>query len=1230
MNIQSPNVFVSSPIGQQYSSMLARHLGTIAHDQINFIYESEFGLPRTAQGSINKSFFDRTSEALKKTQAAIIFVSPTQINNIKNSDQLINILAERKIPILVIEEKKCEWDKYAGRLAVSHFPSEGKTLEQLDKDALDKIFSDVAKTLCAILNLEPPTVKGYSSIEIKNATIQTANQSSSPEEPRSVGADSQPISQYGLPSPPRIFINRKNELNKLNQAWLSTPGTTIAITGPAGVGKTALVAYWLAGLKNELTWVVPTLVWSFNKDGPASSLPVAFLNAIGQPVGESDPNIAFNAYIHEHRCIIILDDIDALDHSYENIGLHMLLAGIKANNIGLCIIISRDTPKLQIDTVLHINLGTLDISASRKLLQAYGISIEWSIISVKAVRQHRLPAFLIALAKMITSSHIENTDRLRDAIESIHNQFNASPKWEFDKAFDSILAESTSDESSHPLRPFEPPLPGFNPDIVLKDTEDQLGFDTDVKALSAVIASKDVSPPICIGLFGDWGSGKTFFMKEIRNRIEYLANISRTDERGTPFCSRIAHVDFNAWHYIDANLWASLVSHIFNSLAEALKEAPEEERKRLFQGLKTAEQQLAQARENRNTAKQKFEQADRELARLDADIQLQNQKLKRAIIEQLKSFFSQNSKIQKATQQLGIQDFITSTESLRLTLEQMRTPRGRAQAAWATLMHDGRWLRLAFLALIVAAIPLADYGMDRLLQWLGASLEDPISILVSLTGQATVFATGTATWLNSLLGKSNKAIQKLEGAQQDIADCLAQPNQEQKILHQKLARLRSEAAAAQYAVTLARQRVREAEKAIQQVESISDAQLLTEFIQQRAASGDYSKHLGLVSTVRQDFQKLSEYMHRIWEKEEPPTDTEGNPLPRIDRIVLYIDDLDRCPEKNVVQVLQALHLLLAFPLFVVIVGVDSRWILRALEEFHATLKKTTQSCAWLDEDEAWTWGTTPQSYLEKIFQIPFNTPLMEKNGFGRLIDSLTVTERSILGTSMPPSMPQANGDESPKTKTPRAATNDSREPRPEKMSPSPDDSNSKKSKEEKRRQALEKAKEDLQWSHEALHIEDEEREFIKCLLPMIPTPRAANRFVNIYRIIRATIEPHTRKDFIQDKEYQVVMILLAVMTGFPRQAPTLFKGTLATTEDPDWQTILAAIKPKQEEGETETYSNGIKKHMQPAEARDWKRLYDALACLDGIRAPTARKWAPVVAKFSFRVGRLTALAQRLQ
>jgi hypothetical protein len=51
---------------------------------------------------------------------------------------------------------------------------------------------------------------------------------------------------------------------------------------------------------------------------------------------------------------------------------------------------------------------------------------------------------------------------------------------------------------------------------------------------------------------------------------------------------------------------------------------------------------------------------------------------------------------------------------------------------------------------------------------------------------------------------------------------------------------------------------------------------------------------------------------------------------RIDRVVLYIDDLDRCPPAKVLEVLEAVHLLLALELFVVVVGVDPRWLRNSL------------------------------------------------------------------------------------------------------------------------------------------------------------------------------------------------------------------------------------------------------------------------------------------------------------
>lgn len=58
----------------------------------------------------------------------------------------------------------------------------------------------------------------------------------------------------------------------------------------------------------------------------------------------------------------------------------------------------------------------------------------------------------------------------------------------------------------------------IRPDVVCENhkMEDQLNILDDVRALSSIVAYKELKPPLSIGLFGDWGVGKTFFIGGIR------------------------------------------------------------------------------------------------------------------------------------------------------------------------------------------------------------------------------------------------------------------------------------------------------------------------------------------------------------------------------------------------------------------------------------------------------------------------------------------------------------------------------------------------------------------------------------------------------------------------------------------------------------------------------------------------------------------------------------------
>ena len=98
---------------------------------------------------------------------------------------------------------------------------------------------------------------------------------------------------------------------------------------------------------------------------------------------------------------------------------------------------------------------------------------------------------------------------------------------------------------------------------------DLIGITREVEAMASLVSAWSVEPPLSIGLFGEWGSGKSFFMEKMRDRVWQIAAEARKSKLGQRefgYYRNIVQVEFNAWHYLEGNLWASLVEHIFNNL----------------------------------------------------------------------------------------------------------------------------------------------------------------------------------------------------------------------------------------------------------------------------------------------------------------------------------------------------------------------------------------------------------------------------------------------------------------------------------------------------------------------------------------------------------------------------------------------------------------------------------------------------------------------------------------
>jgi uncharacterized protein YegL len=316
---------------------------------------------------------------------------------------------------------------------------------------------------------------------------------------------------------------------------------------------------------------------------------------------------------------------------------------------------------------------------------------------------------------------------------------------------------------------------------------------------------------------------------------------------------------------------------------------------------------------------------------------------------------------------------------------------------------------------------------------------------------------------------------------------------------------------------------------------------LSAFVAGRAAGDAYRDDRTLLGQVRNDLTQLSADLAQA-RREWLTGGASG--APPLERIVLYIDDLDRCPPHQVVEVLEAVHLMLALDLFVVVAAVDARWLLRSLEYHYSELFARDSGRAGPTADGSLA---SPADYLDKIFQIPYALAHPPAAAMASYL-------RSLL--PLPAPSPQEQGQGTADTKeTPHQAAS------PHSESSAPEDAH----REPCRGSANQPLTSDRSPSipdinPRGLQLIQREVDFMTRLSPVLPTPRAAKRLVNLYRLIRIGI-PDTELSAFTGSEsggpYQVVQILLAFLVGSPAAAQRIFQDIMDASPDSDILTVLA-------------------------------------------------------------------------
>jgi hypothetical protein len=727
-------------------------------------------------------------------------------------------------------------------------------------------------------------------------------------------------------------------------------------------------------------------------------------------------------------------------------------------------------------------------------------------------------------------------------------------------------------------------------------TRDDLDIRADVQTLTAVMLASEVKPPLAIGLFGDWGTGKSFFIDSMMAAAQRISVDARR-KSNPKFRTEIVQIKFNAWHYADTNLWASLVSHILESLAKHVSplETPQDQQARLVKELGSAKEVLSQIKTEREKTEAQITERQDELQRLQLERGQKELELRDLRLNDLQNLFTQDPALQQelktALEEAGVPAALSNVADLTQAVAEVNSLRGRITGLTVGLFKAKKGPLVVLLIVITLVLPFLGH-------WLHEWLKSSFVLVATVVAEIAAFIGGAATLLSKAAGYLKTTLDKVETAKQHVDKALAErrkdPSEQEKDLQKAIVALKAEEEQVASRLQAATEKVIDLER---RITALTESRSLARFLSERTKSDDYRKHLGVISTIRQDFEALTEQLTN-------PVTTPGASLRKVERIILYIDDLDRCPADKVVDVLQAVHLLLAYPLFVVVVGVDPRWLAHSLAATYGALKGLAEPPG--DRD---LWRTTPQNYLEKIFQVPFSLRPMTPTGYAKLIQGLFSSATAPAGSSTRSEPPTAQTTRaSPASEQPietadmpqggtANAPQGAQSSNPGETSARPD----------------EPGEDPFTIHDEAMVIKPAEAAFAERLYTLLPTPRATKRFSNTYRILKAPILPDQLEVFEGTEQmpgtFQVPMLLLAILIGMPSEAAILFPGLFdRVTKGHDPVEDLAALE-----------TLGFKKDV-PVALRE--KVAEIVADNTFPRSPDLfAEWLPRVSRFSFEIGR---------
>ena len=268
------------------------------------------------------------------------------------------------IPLII---KPCAWQDIPWLSAIAGGFKDNIALSTLTEPQQDETLASLARKVKANLNKLTTSESTTSS----NSTPTTISDR--------------------LPTVKGKFFGREQELQLLDDAWRSEQTNIVEFVASGGTGKTKLLRHWLdRSIADNAMGINALIAWSFYSQGASEDKQISsrlfFDHAfakLGSPrtdfSSEEDRGEHLAALLSQHRCLLILDGLEPLQHaSAANRGelkdraLRQMLRTLALNNQGLCVITTRIAVHELCDhqrQVVHHNLDNLQAADAVKLLK---------------------------------------------------------------------------------------------------------------------------------------------------------------------------------------------------------------------------------------------------------------------------------------------------------------------------------------------------------------------------------------------------------------------------------------------------------------------------------------------------------------------------------------------------------------------------------------------------------------------------------------------------------------------------------------------------------------------------------------------------------------------------------------------------------------------------------------------------------------------------------------------